>query len=212
MLPCPLCANRAPGSHCRCDIFDFSPWVNQNHASPSPSSSGLGHSKLRHRRHKTHRAHQPHHRPPFPLRIDYIALGDWHGLKQVGPGWYAGLSRDATLPRSAGITLRSCWCERWPCALHCGFPLPRRLRLAPSPPSLNMTTISASGAVVRDADGSAAMRDLLLLELDAPQPGDGNPCRICWSPGAGCCGLQTALIAPALPPIQPSCLQLTSRL
>ncbi|MFY8149725.1 MAG: metallophosphoesterase family protein [Prochlorococcaceae cyanobacterium] len=34
--------------------------------------------------------------------IDYVALGDWHGLKQVGPqAWYAGCHEMDRFPRSA---------------------------------------------------------------------------------------------------------------
>lgn len=40
----------------------------------------------------------------LPLgELDYIALGDWHGLKQVGPkAWYAGCHEPDRFPRAAG--------------------------------------------------------------------------------------------------------------
>ena len=40
----------------------------------------------------------------LPLgELDYIALGDWHGLKQVGPkAWYAGCHEQDRFPRSEG--------------------------------------------------------------------------------------------------------------
>lgn len=39
----------------------------------------------------------------LPDFVDYLALGDWHGLKQVHPrGWYAGTPEPDRFPRGAG--------------------------------------------------------------------------------------------------------------
>ncbi|NQV11039.1 MAG: DNA repair exonuclease [Cyanobacteria bacterium] len=106
LLPCPLLRKAEPlDPTAWLRHLDFSPWVDQPRIAIAHGSiQGFG---------ALESSDTDDENPPVPTNridlaslpaaeIDYIALGDWHGLKQVGPrAWYAGCHEMDRFPRSA---------------------------------------------------------------------------------------------------------------
>lgn len=107
VLPCPLLRKAEPVDPTAwLRGLDFSPWVKQPRILLAHGSiQGFGGEES---------SDIDDENPPVPSNridlaafpsgeIDYVALGDWHGLKQVGPrAWYAGCHEMDRFPRAAG--------------------------------------------------------------------------------------------------------------
>jgi DNA repair exonuclease SbcCD nuclease subunit len=105
LLPCPLQRKAEPlDPTAWLRTLDMSPWADQPRIVLAHGSiQGFG----------AEESDTDDENPPVPTNridlaglpaaeIDYVALGDWHGLKQVGPrAWYAGCHAIDRFPRGA---------------------------------------------------------------------------------------------------------------
>ncbi|QEY32754.1 DNA repair exonuclease [Synechococcus sp. RSCCF101] len=175
LLPCPLLRRSEPG--------DPTAWLRSLHwnALPGGPRIVLAHGSIQEFGGGSGPADADDENPPLSgnridlaalpaSELDYIALGDWHGLKQVAPrAWYSGCHEMDRFPRAADY--RS------------GQALLVTLERG-GPPEVEVLPTGAIGwhqiahrfsddadlerleQRVADAIGSRSNRDLLLLELD----------------------------------------------
>jgi DNA repair exonuclease SbcCD nuclease subunit len=174
LLPCPLLRKAEPVDPTAwLRQLDFSPWADQPRIVLAHGSiQGFGSEDS---------GDTDDENPPVPTNridlsalpageIDYIALGDWHGLKQVGArAWYAGCHEMDRFPRSADYSSGQVLVvQASRGAMPELFPVPTGgIRWHQLQHRFNSDAdLERLEDLLRDLIGPRSNQDLLLLELD----------------------------------------------
>jgi len=174
VLPCPLLRKAEPVDPTAwLRQLDFSPWADQPRIVLAHGSiQGFGSEDS---------GDTDDENPPVPTNridlsalpaseIDYIALGDWHGLKQVGArAWYAGCHEMDRFPRSADYSSGQVLVvQASRGAMPELFPVPTGgIRWHQLQHRFNSDAdLERLEDLLRDLIGPRSNQDLLLLELD----------------------------------------------